>query len=104
MSVVDVVLQMTLGIALTAWVVRRDERTLDAEQRERAWNDATFWVAVVVFGALCLPVHFARTRRTLAAFFVGVLWMVAVLFGISLVITLVFEGLGALGVGTQAPA
>lgn len=83
MTVAEVVLQIVLSIVLTAVVVRRDERRLTAEQLARAWNDASFWTAVVVFGPLCIPVHFLRVRRTLAGLALGLLWMVAVVAALS---------------------
>ncbi len=85
MTVVDLVLQLGLGIVLTAWVLRRDMRRLPEDAYARAWNDATFWSAVVVFGPLSIPVHFARTRRTLLGFLAGVLWAAAVLVAIGFV-------------------
>jgi hypothetical protein len=77
-TVAEVVLQIVLSIVLTAAVVRRDERRLGAEQLARAWNYASFWTAVVVFGPLCIPVHFLRVRRSVAGLGLGLLWMVAV--------------------------
>jgi hypothetical protein len=58
-------IELTLGIALPRWIVRRDLAQLDPTRSARAWNDASFWVSVVVFGPLCLPFHFAKTRRSL---------------------------------------
>ncbi len=85
MSVVDLLLQIALGVALTAWVVRRDMRRLPPAQYARSWNDASFWSAVVAFGPLCIAVHFVRTRRTVIGFVAGVLWTALVLVAISLV-------------------
>ena len=85
-DVIQFSLQLALGILLTWWVLRRDVRKLDPEQRERAWNEASFWVAVVVFNPICIPIHFVRTRRSLAGFAMGLLWMaaeLAVLVGAS---------------------
>jgi hypothetical protein len=83
-SVIDLVSQIALQITLTAWVVRRDMRRASPERLLRAWNDATFWTAVVVFGPLCIPVHFVRTRRSIVGLLIGVLWMVAVLVALWL--------------------
>jgi hypothetical protein len=85
MTVVDLVLQFVLGIALTAWVVRRDMRRLPPERYARAWNVASFWSAIYAFGPLCIPVHFARTRRSVLGFLLGVLWTAGVLVAIGLV-------------------
>ena len=85
MSVVDLLLQIALGVTLTQWVLRRDMRRLPPWQYRRAWNEASFWSAVVAFGPLCIPVHFIRTRRTLLGAARGAAWMTAVLVVISLI-------------------
>jgi hypothetical protein len=84
-SVIDLVVQLPLQIMLTAWVVRRDMWRTPPAQLVRAWNDASFWSAVVVFGPLCIPVHFVRTRRSFAGLVVGIAWMVAVMVALWLV-------------------
>jgi hypothetical protein len=67
---------LLLGVFLMSFVpyelVRHDERQLSPEQLERAWNPASFWVAIIVFGPLSLPVHFTRTRRSLLGLLLGV--------------------------------
>jgi hypothetical protein len=78
-SVVVLVLDLVLGVVLTAWVVRFDMRRLTPERFARGWNDASFWSAVVAFGPLSIPVHFARTRRSVLGFVVGCVWMIGVL-------------------------
>src|SRR5262245_40660412 len=78
-SVLAVVLDLILGVVLTAWVVRFDMRRLPPERFARCWNDASFWSAIVAFGPLSIPVHFARTRRSIFGFAVGVLWAAGVL-------------------------
>ncbi len=45
------------------------------EQLARAWNDATFWSAIVAFGPLCLPFHFTKTRRSVWGLMLGLFWM-----------------------------
>ena len=40
----------------------------------QGWNDASFWSAIVVFGPLSIPVHFARTRRSVLGLVIGVFW------------------------------
>lgn len=70
----SLVARMALGIAVPAWVIRRDLKRLSPERRARAWNEATFWSAVVWFGPLAVLVHFARTRRSLAGFALGLAW------------------------------
>ena len=71
-------LQVTLGIVLPAWVVKRDERRLSDDRLQRAWPPATFWCAVVTFGFICLPIHFWRTRRSVKGLGLGVAWALAV--------------------------
>ncbi|HEY3592605.1 MAG TPA: hypothetical protein VGL13_01985, partial [Polyangiaceae bacterium] len=61
---VDLVVQIALQVAIAAWIVRRDMRRLPRALYVRAWNEVSFWVAIVVFWPLCIPVHFVRTRRT----------------------------------------
>jgi hypothetical protein len=70
-------LQIVLNVALPAWVVRRDQRRLRPEQLARTWNDASFWAAVVAFGPLCVPVHFAKARQSLGGLCLGLGWMTA---------------------------
>lgn len=85
MTVVDLVIQFVLGIALTAAVVRRDMGRSSRDRYERSWNVASFWSAIYAFGPLCIPVHFARTRRSVTGFLLGVLWTAGVLVAIGLV-------------------
>ncbi|HWL84289.1 MAG TPA: hypothetical protein VNO21_00625 [Polyangiaceae bacterium] len=62
----------TLGLsAVPFFIVRHDERRLPPAQLERAWLPSTRIVSALVFGPLCLPVHFWRTRRTFAGFRLG---------------------------------
>ena len=67
--------QLALNVLLPACLVRWDMRRLGPRELERVWNDASFWVAVVVFGPLCLPVHAVRTRRSLAGLGLGIAWL-----------------------------
>jgi hypothetical protein len=96
-EVVAFALQLALTIALTAGVVRRDERRLPPERLARAWNVASFWSAVVAFGPLCIPVHFVRTRRNLIGVLLGLLWtaiVLATLAGIGTALEALGEPLG----------
>jgi len=76
-DVLLVTLELALGILVPWWIVRRDLRRLTGEQRDRSWNDASFWLAVVAFGPLCLPFHFTKTRRSIVGLLLGLLWMIA---------------------------
>ena len=81
-------LSFALGIAIPALIVRRDVARLTGEPLARAWPDASLWAAVVVFGPLCLPVHFIRTRRSLLGIALGIGWLVGAVLLISLPIEL----------------
>lgn len=83
LDVVVVTVQLALGIAVPAWLLRRDERRLPEGMLARAWPQASFWSAVVAFGPLCLPVHFVRTRRSVMGFLLGLLAL-AVALGVQL--------------------
>jgi hypothetical protein len=89
--------QIALNIVLPAWLVRRDMRRLGPRRLARAWNDASFWVAVVVFGRLCLPVHAIRTRRSLAGIGLGVAWLLGTLLVEALVSLVLATALGVEG-------
>jgi hypothetical protein len=80
-----VVLSLTLNALLPYLIVRRDLRRLPDERLARAWTDASFLSAVVAFGPLALPIHFAKTRRSVIGFGLGV-------------------GLGVLSLAAQAAA
>ncbi|MEZ4370893.1 MAG: hypothetical protein AB7S68_24575 [Polyangiaceae bacterium] len=60
MSLLQFLVQLVLNIALPWWIVRLSLRLLPVSAQERSWNEASFRSAVVVFGPLALPVHFAR--------------------------------------------
>ena len=68
-------LSFAIGIAVPAIIVRRDMARLSAERLARAWPEASFWSAVVVFGPLCLPIHFIRTRRDWTGLALGAFWL-----------------------------
>ncbi len=84
------VLELLGSFVLTTWalfaIVLRDERRLAPVQLERAWPPASRNAALVVFGVFALPVHYARTRRTLVGLLVGL----ALAFAVSAVNGLVF--------------
>lgn len=76
-EVLELCLQIALGIAFPALVIRKDVLRLSAVMLARAWNDASLWCAVVTFGPLSLLVHFTRTRRSLWGLLLGVGWATA---------------------------
>jgi hypothetical protein len=79
-----VALQIALSVLVPWWIVRRDERRRPPAERARAWNDASFWTAIVAFGPLCIPVHFVRTRRSFWGLILGLFWMAAAVLAILL--------------------
>ncbi len=83
MSIYDLLVQMVVGIPLTAWVIRRDMRRLDPVRYARSWNTASFWSAVVGFGPLSILVHFIRTRRNLWGAVLGLLWAAGVVVALG---------------------
>lgn len=84
MAVLLVSIELALGILVPWWIVRRDLKKLEGERLARAWSDASFWSAIVLFGPLSLPFHFTKTRRSLLGFVLGLVWMVAAFLAIGL--------------------
>lgn len=74
-----VALSLVLNGLFPYLVVRRDLAGLSEERLVRAWPQASFLSAVYAFGPLSLPVHFAKTRRSLLGFALGVFWLVLTL-------------------------
>jgi hypothetical protein len=77
-EIVSLVASWVVSTALVFWIVRRDEARLSPAMLARAWPTASRRVAIVYFGVLCLPVHFARTRRSLEGLVLGLAWGVGV--------------------------
>lgn len=67
-----VALSLVMNALLPYWIVRFDLRRLSAERLARAWTHASFLSAVIAFGPFSLPIHFAKTRRSLVGFGLGV--------------------------------
>jgi len=72
-------LSITLGILVPAGIVLWDLRGLAGENLARSWPDAGLWSAVVVFGFLCVPIHFIRTRRSWAGLGLAAFWLACAL-------------------------
>jgi protein-S-isoprenylcysteine O-methyltransferase Ste14 len=85
-------LSFVLNITLPYLVVRYDLKRLSAQRLARAWPDASVLSAVYAFGPLCLPVHFARTRRTWLGFGLGLAACAVTLLAQALIV----EGLSRL--------
>jgi hypothetical protein len=64
-------LSFVLNNVLPYFIVRYDLKRLSEERLARAWPDVTVLSAAYYFGPLCLPVHFARTRRSWLGFGLG---------------------------------
>jgi hypothetical protein len=77
-------LSLALGILVPAGIVRWDLKRLTGETLARSWPDASLWSAVVVFGPLCVPIHFIRTRRSWAGLGLAAFWLVCALLLVSL--------------------
>jgi hypothetical protein len=82
-DVLHISLQMALGIALPIWIIRRDMKRLSEAVVARCWNDASIWSAVVAFGPLSLVVHFARSRRSLLGFALGIAWAIVSMLALA---------------------
>jgi hypothetical protein len=72
-------LSMALGILVPALIVRWDLKRLTGEHLARSWPDASLWLAIVVFGPLCVPIHFIRTRRSWAGLGLAAFWLACAL-------------------------
>jgi hypothetical protein len=83
-EVVQLVTSASLQILLTYWIVRRDDRRLTGIASARAFPTATFWIAVVVFGPVSIPIHYVRTRRSWTGLMLGILWFAATVAIIAL--------------------
>lgn len=58
----ELLLSWAVTTALLFVVVIADERRLSEDRLARAWPPSSRNAALVAFGILALPVHFARTR------------------------------------------
>jgi hypothetical protein len=61
-QVIELLVSWIVTTALTFAVVIIDERLISDERLERAWTPASRAAAIVAFGPLALPFHFAKTR------------------------------------------
>jgi hypothetical protein len=76
-EVLKLSLQIALGIAFPALVIKKDLARLGPLPLSRAWNDASLWSAIVAFGPISLIVHFTRTRRSFLGLGLGLCWALA---------------------------
>jgi hypothetical protein len=95
-------LSWAVTTALTFVVVRADERFMREERLERAWPPASRDAAIVAFGPLALPIHFARTRghfrsvRGVLGIPLGLIMGFAALVVVAFASQLVLEGFARL--------
>lgn len=61
-QIIELLLSWVVTTALSFLLVIVDERRLCEERLERAWLPASRTVALVYFGLLAIPIHFAKTR------------------------------------------
>lgn len=64
-EILELAVSWVITTALLFAVVIFDERRMDEATLERAWPPASRDAAIVYFGLLALPLHFARTRGDL---------------------------------------
>ena len=84
-EVVQFVLAWLVGTSVSFALVIADERRLSEARLERAWPPVSRNAAIFIFGPLAVPIHFVRTRRSIA----GVLLGIAALAVVALVSELV---------------
>ena len=85
---------VTIGV--TAWILHFDIARLSPQRLARAWPTASLWSAIVYFSPICLLIHFAKTRRSLLGFFLGIGWFVVDVVAIELLARLSDWLIGAL--------
>lgn len=88
--VLSYAVQLALGILVPWAIVRFDMKRLPPERLDHAWTEASFWMAIVAFGPLCLPFHFTKTRKNR--------WLGLGLGLVVLVLAVVVMGLVSAGV------
>jgi len=83
LELLQIVVYWAVTLPAVAAIIVHDERRLVGERRTRAWpavsrDAAIFALWNLGVPHLCVLVHFARTRRSLTGFGVGLLALVAV--------------------------
>jgi hypothetical protein len=106
MNTLRLVLSLVLGIALPYTVQRWDKGRLPAEQRERAWNAASWGAALYAFGPfsmlgwVCVTrLRFAERWRESPARAVGWSLLLVTLGGLAAVALACVIGVVDVGVG-----
>lgn len=93
MGVLRFIIQMALSIALPLLVQWMDKKRLRPEQRDRAWNVATWGCALYAFGPLSMLGWGWVTRKSVGGLFGG--------FGVMVALVLVIDAVDV-GVGRIA--
>lgn len=103
-QVIELLASWIVTNALTFAVVIFDERRMTEERLERAWPASSRDAAIVGFGLIALPIHFARTRGSFRSargvlgivlgLALGVIAAVVVAVVASVVLTGVYAALG----------
>jgi hypothetical protein len=90
-QVIELIVSWVVTNALTFLVVIVDERHLTEERLERAWTPASRDAAIIAFGLLAIPIHFAKTRGHFKSARGGVGRVLGLLLGVvaALVVALV---------------
>lgn len=91
-SIVEVVAILVSGAVswtVSAWIIKRDEKKLDATMLARAYAPATLIASVFLFQQIAVLVHFIRTRRSFKGFFLGLGWAIAA-FVPSIIVDAIF--------------
>jgi hypothetical protein len=102
LELVQVITSWAVTLPAVVLVITRDERRLRGEALARAWppqsrDAAIFGLWNLGVHPLCVLIHFARTRRTLAGTALGLFWVVVILFadaGAFLVVAAAIDWLG----------
>jgi len=77
------VLEFVAAIFVSALVVVRDVKHLEPRLLARAWPTTSIWSAVALLGPFCIPLHFVRTRRSLAGLGLGVAWLAGAILALE---------------------
>ena len=76
-EVVAILVSAAVSWTASAWIIKRDEKKLDAARLARAYPPATLVASVFLFQQIAVLVHFIRTRRSFKGFFLGLGWAIA---------------------------
>ena len=83
LELLQIVVSWVVTLPTVAAIIVHDERRLRGERLDRAWPPASRDAAIFALWQLgvphlCVLIHFARTRRTLVGYFLGIAGLAAV--------------------------